>query len=231
MHESREGSSAFVFDLMEPERPKVIRSDGVCRLNPEMARCVAQVVYGVVGVIERLPRNMGRGLATICLFERSVLGAIIKDRFGWKRLCESCHKKVDNQRHSKRRIRSERCGGFVSSTTFNQSRASADRCGCFSLVAFTRKARRRVFPWIASLSLLICIVIQGAHVGLIEVLFVLGIKIVADIGEFEAGSRALRDHIHAIQITDAIIVDHGRDSLLGDRKGPSLDIAPFGCQA
>jgi CRISPR/Cas system-associated endonuclease Cas1 len=50
MHESREGSSAFVFDLMEPERPKVdrsilefvksykfhaadfvIRSDGVCR--------------------------------------------------------------------------------------------------------------------------------------------------------------------------------------------------------
>jgi CRISP-associated protein Cas1 len=62
MHESREGSSAFVFDLMEPERPKVdrsilefvkshkfhaadfvIRSDGVCRLNPEMARHVAQV--------------------------------------------------------------------------------------------------------------------------------------------------------------------------------------------
>jgi CRISPR-associated endonuclease Cas1 len=57
MHETREGSSAFVFDMMEPERPKVdravlefvkenklhgtdfmIRSDGVCRLNPEMAR-------------------------------------------------------------------------------------------------------------------------------------------------------------------------------------------------
>jgi CRISPR-associated protein Cas1 len=50
---------AFVFDLMEPERPKVdravldfvkghvfdpadfvIRADGVCRLNPEMARMV-----------------------------------------------------------------------------------------------------------------------------------------------------------------------------------------------
>ena len=63
MHESREGSSAFVFDMMEPERPKVdrsilefatshklhaadfvIQSDGVCRLNPAMARCVAQVV-------------------------------------------------------------------------------------------------------------------------------------------------------------------------------------------
>jgi CRISP-associated protein Cas1 len=54
MHESREGSSAFVFDMMEPERPKVdcsilefvkshtfhaadfvIQSDGVCRLNGE----------------------------------------------------------------------------------------------------------------------------------------------------------------------------------------------------
>ena len=59
MHEGRYGSSAFVFDLREPERPKVdrkvlefvrrnvfdpadfvIRTDGVCRLNPEMARCV-----------------------------------------------------------------------------------------------------------------------------------------------------------------------------------------------
>ncbi len=61
MHESRDGASAFVFDMMEPERPKVdrsilefikshtfhaadfvIRSEGVCRLNPETARCVAQ---------------------------------------------------------------------------------------------------------------------------------------------------------------------------------------------
>jgi hypothetical protein len=52
----------------EPERPKVdrrilefvkshkfhaadfvIRSDGVCRLNPEMAKCVAQVVWEEVG--------------------------------------------------------------------------------------------------------------------------------------------------------------------------------------
>jgi CRISP-associated protein Cas1 len=59
MHEGNEGSSKFIFDLMEPERPKVdravldfvkghvfdpadfvIRSDGVCRLNPEMARMV-----------------------------------------------------------------------------------------------------------------------------------------------------------------------------------------------
>jgi CRISP-associated protein Cas1 len=69
MHESREGSSAFVFDMMEPERPKtdrsilqfvqshkfhaadfIIRSDGVCRLNPQMARRVAQVVLWSVGV-------------------------------------------------------------------------------------------------------------------------------------------------------------------------------------
>src|ERR1700730_5253457 len=59
MHEARDGSSAFIFDLMEPQRPAtdrkvlefikghvfdpadfVIRSDGVCRLNPEMSRCV-----------------------------------------------------------------------------------------------------------------------------------------------------------------------------------------------
>ena len=57
MHETREGSTAFVFDMMEPEWPRVdravagflkanplhpadftIRADGVCRLNPEMAR-------------------------------------------------------------------------------------------------------------------------------------------------------------------------------------------------
>jgi CRISPR-associated protein Cas1 len=57
MHEGSDGSSKFIFDLMEPERPKidravldfveghtfdtadfVIRTDGVCRLNPEMAR-------------------------------------------------------------------------------------------------------------------------------------------------------------------------------------------------
>jgi len=66
MRESREGSSAFVFDMTEPERPKVdrsilefvksqkfhaadfvIRTDGVCRLNPAMVRCVAQVVWGM----------------------------------------------------------------------------------------------------------------------------------------------------------------------------------------
>src|SRR3984893_1307989 len=64
---------------------------------------------------------------------------------------------------------------------------------CFWLMAFTPKPRRRVFPWIASLSLLISIVIQSAHVGLIEVLFVLGLEIVADVGDVEARSCALRD--------------------------------------
>ncbi len=63
MHEGSDGSSKFIFDLMEPERPKVdrsvldfvkghvfdpadfvIRSDGVCRLNPEMARMVVAKV-------------------------------------------------------------------------------------------------------------------------------------------------------------------------------------------
>jgi CRISP-associated protein Cas1 len=60
MHEGNDGSSKFIFDLMEPERLMVdravldiikgnvfdptdfvIRSDGTCRLNPEMARVVA----------------------------------------------------------------------------------------------------------------------------------------------------------------------------------------------
>jgi len=60
MHYDRDGSPSFVFDLMEPERPKVdravlaflksealhpadftIRKDGVVRLNPELARQVA----------------------------------------------------------------------------------------------------------------------------------------------------------------------------------------------
>jgi CRISP-associated protein Cas1 len=68
MHKVRDGSSAFIFDLMEPFRPLVdrsvlefikghtfdpadfvIRSDDVCRLNPEMARLVAQVVCGALG--------------------------------------------------------------------------------------------------------------------------------------------------------------------------------------
>jgi CRISPR-associated protein Cas1 len=63
IHEGRDGSSKFIFDLMEPERLRVdravldfvngnvfdpadfaIRSDGVCRLNPEMARMVVAKV-------------------------------------------------------------------------------------------------------------------------------------------------------------------------------------------
>ena len=63
VHEGGDGSSKFVFDLMEPERSKVdrvvldfvkghvfdpadfvIRSEGVCRLNPEMARMVVAKV-------------------------------------------------------------------------------------------------------------------------------------------------------------------------------------------
>jgi CRISP-associated protein Cas1 len=60
MHSDRDDAAAFVFDMMEPERPKVdravlgflksealhpgdftIREDGVVRLNPELARSVA----------------------------------------------------------------------------------------------------------------------------------------------------------------------------------------------
>lgn len=64
MHEGSDGSSKFVFDLMEPERPKVdrmvldfvkvtvfdpadftTRTDGVVRLNPQLARLVVQQVF------------------------------------------------------------------------------------------------------------------------------------------------------------------------------------------
>jgi CRISPR-associated protein Cas1 len=63
VHEGSDGSSKFMFDLMEPERPRVdrgvlefvkahvftpsdfvIRTDGVCRLNPEIARMVVAKV-------------------------------------------------------------------------------------------------------------------------------------------------------------------------------------------
>lgn len=63
MHEGNNGSASFIFDLMEPHRslvdqkvlrfvkghtfePRdfVIRSDGVCRLNPEMARSLARIL-------------------------------------------------------------------------------------------------------------------------------------------------------------------------------------------
>jgi CRISPR/Cas system-associated endonuclease Cas1 len=40
MHSDRDDAAAFVFDMMEPERPKV---DRVVRLNPELARRVAKV--------------------------------------------------------------------------------------------------------------------------------------------------------------------------------------------
>ena len=70
MHEGSDGSSKFIFDLMEPERPRVdravcdfvkrhvfnpgdfvIRTDGICRLNPEMARMVvAKVLTVLVGL-------------------------------------------------------------------------------------------------------------------------------------------------------------------------------------
>jgi CRISPR-associated endonuclease Cas1 len=63
MHHARRGKPAFIFDLIEPERPKIdaailgfvsehtfaasdfiLRKDGVCRLSPQLARAVAAVV-------------------------------------------------------------------------------------------------------------------------------------------------------------------------------------------
>ena len=68
MHESRLDSRAFVLDMIEPRRPVVdaailkfvaanafsgadftIRTDGVCRLAPQLARRVAQVAFDAAG--------------------------------------------------------------------------------------------------------------------------------------------------------------------------------------
>jgi CRISPR-associated endonuclease Cas1 len=80
LHTSSKDKASFVFDLMEPERPRVdaavlrllyqeklsgadfsIRSDGVCRLNPEMARDIVLIAstcsMGSYNVAPRTPPN------------------------------------------------------------------------------------------------------------------------------------------------------------------------------
>jgi CRISPR-associated endonuclease Cas1 len=65
MHETERGASAFVFDVMEPERSKIdrnvldfvkkqvfhpadfiVQEKGVCRLNPQLARTIASIAVG-----------------------------------------------------------------------------------------------------------------------------------------------------------------------------------------
>jgi CRISPR-associated protein Cas1 len=74
MHCERNGSPAFVFDMMEPERPKVdravlgflksealhpadfaIREDGIVRLNPELTRQVAAMCS--VSLVSEAPKH------------------------------------------------------------------------------------------------------------------------------------------------------------------------------
>jgi CRISPR/Cas system-associated endonuclease Cas1 len=71
MHRTKPGSPTFVFDMMEPERPKVgravsgfvkankfhpadftIAADGVYRFNPEMVRRLVQLVTAMRAEIE-----------------------------------------------------------------------------------------------------------------------------------------------------------------------------------
>jgi CRISPR-associated endonuclease Cas1 len=78
LHSGRGGRADFVLDLMEPLRPKVdrkilefvqahtfhpadftIRTDGVCRLNPEIAKMVVTLVGGSMGPAT-LPFSMKR---------------------------------------------------------------------------------------------------------------------------------------------------------------------------
>src|ERR1700757_447410 len=95
----------------------------------------------------------------------------------------------------------------------------------------SREAWRSVLPRIAFRGLIKCITIQGPHIVLIKFLLVLGLEIIADISKIEAHAYALRDEIHPIEVAHAIIVDHRGDSLLGNREGLPVDIAPIDLQA
>ena len=84
MHVDREYGPAFVFDLMEPERPKVdraiieflksetlhpadfvIRTDGVVRLNPQLARHVVSMVESAMDQRSRVaPPMISIGIGT-----------------------------------------------------------------------------------------------------------------------------------------------------------------------
>jgi hypothetical protein len=64
MHEGRDGSSKVLFDLVEPKRPGIdrcgsvfdaadfsIRSAGVVRMNPQVARLVAGLAVTLLRVL------------------------------------------------------------------------------------------------------------------------------------------------------------------------------------
>ena len=78
MHHGQRDAPAYVFDLIEPERPKVdaallrflarqefssadftLRSDGVVRLSPQLARRVERLVEDTVRPLRRLRRARG----------------------------------------------------------------------------------------------------------------------------------------------------------------------------
>jgi CRISPR-associated protein Cas1 len=78
LHVSRPGRASLVYDLMEPLRPLVdrlllgfvlshtfspndfvVRTDGVCRLHPQMARGVAQTVISDIAVREVVLWSIG----------------------------------------------------------------------------------------------------------------------------------------------------------------------------
>jgi CRISPR-associated endonuclease Cas1 len=79
LHMHQKDRAALVFDLMEPLRPVVdraivefiqskvfqptdftIRNDGVCRLNPEMARHVASLISGTLNPATSFPLVLGK---------------------------------------------------------------------------------------------------------------------------------------------------------------------------
>src|ERR1019366_4347468 len=85
-----------------------------------------------------------------------------------------------------------------------------------SLMRRMREPWRAVLPGIALGGLVEGEAIERPHVARIELLLVLGVEIVADIGEVERGVGAAGFHIYAVEVAYAIVVDHGRDSSLGN---------------
>ena len=80
MHHDKKGYPSYVYDLIEPERPKVdatiiafaqsrkfsgadfvLRSDGACRLSPQLAKVVAMLCAREFGT-QSLPTFQASGL-------------------------------------------------------------------------------------------------------------------------------------------------------------------------
>jgi CRISPR associated protein Cas1 len=153
MHGGSDGSSKFIFDLMEPERPRVDRAvldfvkgqvfnpadfiictNGVCRLNPEMARTVvakvsAKKILDPIGRSRRLadvadrvlgrlnwagsaPTRVGSGRTGL----RAKAAVPLRARNRFHHLCQHCD--IDLKRSCTRTMTIARAAGALTSFRF-----------------------------------------------------------------------------------------------------------------